>query len=534
LIAQAEARWRILAMAILVGFAIIALRVITLPLLVDARASERRDIDAPAFTRADLVDRNDVLLATTIPGYNLAADPRLVFEPEKAARELKRILPDLDQAQVARKLADRSRKFVIVANKITQRQKQAILAVGVAGLMFEDAPRRAYPNGVLAAHALGFVNRGFAGVAGVERGLDGVIRKAGQSGAHVRLSLDIRLQYALEQELGAAVARANAEGGAGVLLDGATGEVLALASAPQFDPNRPGAGDDPAKLNRASGAIYEMGSTIKPFTLAMAMQDGLVRHDEPFTPSTPVNAGGVMLKDHDPKPGQITIRDALVHSSNTVMAELALRLGAEKQRAYLDELGLLRRLPIEMGESGQPFAPLRTTPEQVGRMGFGHGAMMSLLQMAGAYTVFVNAGERASPTMLAQVSGDPVRRTRVFDPIVAQEVLLMMRDVVMIGTGKTADIEGLEIAGKTGTAEIFDGRVYDPDRQVSSFIAVFPASAPRFVLALAVMEPARTQANGGQATAAATAAPAAGRVAARIAPFLGLGVEAAPAGGLTP
>lgn len=531
---QHPARWRLVAVAILVGFSLIALRMVSLPLFVDARASSPPAVGELSLMRADLVDRNGVLLATTIPGYVLTADPRLVFEPEKTARELKRVLPALDQEKAMRKLADRTRKHVTLADKITQRQKQAILAVGLAGLAFEPTPRRAYPNGVLAAHALGHVNRAFEGVAGVERGLDGAIRTMGQTGARVRLSLDIRLQYAMEQELAAAVARANAEGGSGVLLDGASGEVLALASVPQFDPNRPGPGSGQGKLNRASGAIYEMGSTLKPLTLAMAMQDGLVRHDETFTPSQPFNAGGVMLKDHDPAPGQITIRDALARSSNVVMAELAVRLGAEKQRTYLDQLGLVRRLPIELSESEQPYAPLRTSAEQVARLGFGHGAMVTLLQMAGAYTVFVNAGERASPTLMAQVSGDPVRRARVFDPLVAQEVLLMMRDAVTTGTGRAADIEGLEIAGKTGTAEIFDGVSYDPDRQVSSFLAVFPANAPRYVLAIAVIEPARTQANGGQATAAATAAPAAGRVAARVAPFLGLGVETAPNGGVTP
>jgi cell division protein FtsI (penicillin-binding protein 3) len=325
-----------------------------------------------------------------------------------------------------------------------------------------------------------------------------------------------------------AVERAAARAGFAVMLDGKTGEILAMASLPTFDPNRPGDVDEQARRNRVSGARYEIGSTLKPLTVAMAMQDGKVRLTETFTPSAALNADGVTLRDPHPQAGEITVRQALAHSSNVVMAELALRVGGERQRALLDQLGLISRLPVELAERVEPSAPPRVRAEDIARLGYGHGLEISLLQLAGAYTVFVNQGDRSALTIVKHVSGDPLRRTRVFSPLVAQETLSMMREAVVTGTGKGADIDGLDIAGKTGTAEIYvreEGR-YSSDRQVASFIAVFPTAKPRYVIALALEEPARTAVNEGLATGGAVAAPAVGRIAARVAPFLGLSAAA--------
>jgi cell division protein FtsI (penicillin-binding protein 3) len=432
-------------------------------------------------------------------------------------------LPGLDRAEAARRLGDKTRVEIILRHNLTQAQKQAVHDLGLAGLEFRETPRRVYPNGKLAGHALGFVDREQNGKAGLERALERDLRE--NADAPLKTSLDIRLQYAMEQELADAAWRAKAKAGAGVMLDARTGEVLALASWPQVDPGEPGEASPHAQFNRAA-QVFEMGSTLKPFTVAMGLNENAVRLDERFDLTRTLMIEGQPIRDPHPYGARATLHDALAHSSNIAMADIALRLGAEKQRAYLEKLGLTGRVPLEMPEI--EAAQIRTQRDALTTaiLGYGHAMSVNLIQAAGAYTVFANDGARLAITMRKRESGDPIVRTPVFSEIAARETLLLMRAVVEEGTGRDANIAHLGLAGKTGTAEIYDraaGR-YDRDRMVSSFIAVFPYDAPRYILALALIEPQRTAENDNLATGGATAAPAVGRLAARVAPFIGLGV----------
>lgn len=509
-----------LAVLMVVIFGVLAARAVQLSLAGQPESARiaPRAAPAPVVARADLVDRNGVLLATMLPSWILAGEPEKIWDPAQAARRLATVLPDLDIAATERRLRSKA-KFVHLKPGLTASQRRAVHDLGLAGISFEREQRRVYPNGMLAGHALGGVNRENAGAGGVESALDAELRRAGVG--RVELSLDTRIQYALESELADAAWAAKAKGGAAVILDGHTGETLALASWPQIDPNTPGAGSETARLNRASGAVYEMGSTLKPFTVAIALDTGNLRLTERFDLTEAFTIDGRTFRDPHPFVGPATIREAVAHSSNVAMAELALRVGAQRQRDYLGKLGLLERTSIQIGGAPAPLLPRTESRLTTGVLGFGHGLAVSMVSLAGAYTVFTNNGARATPTLLRHRAGEKVRLTPVFTPLAAQETLQLMRDVVIEGTARRADLRGLDIAGKTGTAEKIgaDGK-YAPDVLLSSFAAIFPARAPRYVIVLALDEPQRTPENGNLATGGAVAAPAVGRVVARITPFL--------------
>jgi cell division protein FtsI (penicillin-binding protein 3) len=509
-----------LALLMMAVFAVLGARAVQLSFAgrpESARIAPRA-APAPVVARADLVDRNGVLLATMLPSWILAGEPEKIWDAAQAAKRLATVVPGLDVAATERRLRSKA-KFVHLKPGLTTTQRRAVHDLGIAGISFEREQRRVYPNGMLAGHALGGVNRENAGVGGIESALDAEIRRVG--GGKLELSLDTRIQYALEAELADAAWGAKAKGGAAVILDGHTGETLAIASWPQVDPNAPGTGAPDARLNRASGAVYEMGSTLKPFTVATAFDAGQLRLDERFDFSAPLEIDGTTIRDPHPFVGPATVREAVVHSSNVAMAEIALRVGAQRQRDYLTKLGLFDRTSIQIGGTPAPLLPRSDTRLTTAVLGYGHGLATSVVSLAGAYTVFTNNGARTTPTLLRRRDGDKARMTPVFTALATQETLQLMRDVVIEGTARRADLRGLDIAGKTGTAEKpgADGK-YDPDVLFSSFAAIFPARAPRYVIVLALDEPQRTAENANLATGGAVAAPAVGRVVARITPFL--------------
>ena len=518
--APARARLRALAIVLTIGFALIGARAGQLALTAPPEP-KRVPAAVQTVSRGDIVDRNGVLLAVSVPAFVLTAAPRNVVDPDAAAAKLATVLPDLDVAQTARRLRQTNRALVQLRRGLTPRQRQAIFDLAIPGIGFGPDQRRFYPQGALAAHALGQVDADLNGAAGVERALDGEIRRAGAADRALRLSLDVRIQHALETELARAGAETNAKGGSGLVVDGRTGEVLALASYPAMDANAaPRAGAD-VRLNRAAGAVYEMGSTLKPFTVAQAIDLGLVA-PQARVDVGPLTIGDVTLVDPHPLTSPAPLTEALAKSSNVAAARLALQVGADRQRAMLETLGLFGRSGVELAESARPLPPTGRAAIDVAVLGYGHGMAMSAAALAGAYTVFANDGARAPLTLIARA--EPPTLTPVFSPQATAAVAAMMRAVVADGTGARAAADGYDVIGKTGTAEKPGppGRGYDPDRMYSSFAAIFPGREPRYVIVLALDEPARTQSAGGQATGGAVAAPAVGRLVARIAPMLGI------------
>lgn len=519
--APARNRVRLLAIGVFAVLLLLAGRAIQLAFSGDPLAEPRNRAGIVAVPRADIVDRNGVLLATTVRAFALTAEPRRVWNAAETADTLRSLFPELDRATTIRRLTDSSRQLVYLRRSLTPDQRAEVLALGLAGIGFEAEDRRVYPQGALAAHALGFTDVDLNPLSGVERGLDEEIRAAGEAGRPVQLSLDVRIQYALETELEASARAAGASGGAAILLDGRSGEVYALASWPRYDANAAGSASESARRDRVAGDLHELGSTIKPFTVAMALEEELTTSGELFDLTQPFAIEGGTITDHEPVPGMATLRDILAHSSNIGAARLALRVGGARQRAYLERLGLTQPSSLELGRNQAPIAPHAGGRRDVAGLGFGYGLAATQSTLAGAYTVFTNNGARVMPTLLIRDPAD-VERTQIFTPEVTRQLIGYMRATVTGGTGRAADVPGLAVAGKTGTAELFSGTGYDESRNFSSFAGVFPANDPRYVIVVSLDD------TGEGAVGGTVAAPAVARTLRRIAPMLGLRVEPRP------
>lgn len=520
--APARNRVRFLAIGLMAMLLLLSVRAIQLAFAGDPTAEPRHSAVAAQVERADIVDRNGVLLATTVRAFTLTATPARVWHANDTAAALARLFPDMDRDATVRRLSDRSRELVFLRRGLTPNQREAVLSLGLAGIGFAQEERRVYPQAALAGHALGFTDVDRHALAGVELGLDDQIRRAGAEGQPVRLSIDVRMQYALETELDAAARGAHASSAAAILLDGRTGETLALASWPALDPNEFANASEAARTDRVAGDVHELGSTLKPFTEAMALQERLTTSGELFDVSQPFALDGTTITDDERILGPVSLREILARSSNIGAARLALRIGGDRQRSYLTRLGLLAPPTLELARSQAPIAPAARTRRDIAGLGFGYGLAATPASLAGAYTIFANNGTRVAPTLLLRAPDAQVTRTPVFSPAVTQQVISYMRSVVTDGTGRAADVPGLMVAGKTGTAEKFGDDAYAQDHNFSSFAGVFPASNPRYVIFLALDD------TGAGAAGGAVAAPAVARTLRRIAPMLGLRVEPRP------
>lgn len=519
--APARNRVRFLALGIFAVLLLLAGRAVQLAFSGDPLAEPRRSASVQALPRADIVDRNGVLLATTVRAYALTATPSRVWDAPAIADALRREFPELDRAATIRRLTDTSRQLVYLRRGLTREERDTVHELGLAGIGFETEHHREYPQGTLAAHTLGFTDVDLNPLSGVERGLDAQVRAAAATGGAVRLSLDVRIQYALEEELDVAARAAGASSGSAILLNGRTGETLALASWPTFNPNEAGRASENARRDRVAGDLHELGSTIKPFTVAMALQEELTTSGELFDLSQAFDIDGSLIEDHEPVAGLATLRDILARSSNIGAARLALRLGGARQRSYFERLGLTTPASLELGRNQAPLAPQARGRRDVAGLGFGYGLAATQATLAGAYTVFTNQGSRVTPTLLARAPDATIERTPVFSPEVTRQLVVYLRGVVTDGTGRAANVPGLAVAGKTGTAEkLGDGlEGYSESRNFSSFAGVFPANDPRYVIVLALDDTGEGAAGG------MVAAPAISRTLRRIAPMLGLRVE---------
>ncbi len=518
--APARNRVRMLAIGIFAVLLLLSGRAIQLAFSGDPLADPRGAAAVGGIERADIVDRNGELLATTVRSFALTAEPHRVWDANETADVLRGVFPDLDRATLVRRLTDTSRQLIYLRRSLSPEQREQVLALGLGGIGFEREDRRVYPHDELAAHTLGFTDVDLVPLAGIELGLNDQIRAAASEGRSVRLSLDVRIQYALETELATAARASSASAASAILLDGRTGEVYALASWPTYNANAAGQASEAARTDRIAGDVHELGSTVKPFTVAMALQEELTNSGELFDLNQAFDVDGSVIEDHEPAPGLAGLREIIAHSSNIGAARLALRLGGARQRSYLERLGLMSAPSLELARRQEPIYPGARSRRDVAGLGFGYGLATTPASLAGAYTVFTNQGARVAPTLLARGPDVEIERSTVFSPGVTRQVLAYMRATVTSGTGRAADVPGLAVAGKTGTAEVFENTTgYDESRNFSSFAGVFPAHDPRYVIVVSL------DGVGEGAVGGATAAPVVARTLRRIAPMLGLRVE---------
>lgn len=482
------------------------------------------------FSRPDIVDRNGRLLATDLEVPSLYADPMIVIDRDEVVEKLATVLPDIDSAKLRAALGDKQRRFEWVRRGLSPAVAQRIHNLGLPGLAFRNELRRAYPAGETAGHVLGHVDIDNRGMAGVEKyiddviGVDAVHSATLSTKAPVRLSLDLGVQHALENELDDAMRKFATAGAAGLVLDIATGEVLASASLPRIDPSKGEAAPEPSRLDKISGSTFELGSVFKTISVAMAFDEGVAKPSTMLDVREPLEAGAFTINDLHGAGRPLSVTEVFTHSSNIGAGMLALKTGPQKMRSFYDKLGLLAPIRTEAGAVSAPQQPKTWDRAAMITMSYGHGIAVAPIQFTAAAAAIFNAGKRVAPTLLkASAPRDAQERPIVTAETSRQMARLFRLNVVNPdGTGKRADAPGYRVGGKTGTADLAGRGGYRGHGVLSSFLAAFPMDQPRYMTFVLLFEPKATAETGGQHTASTNAAPVTGQLIARIAPLLGV------------
>lgn len=476
--------------------------------------------ELPLASRADILDRNGAVLATSLPTFMLCADAPKLLNPDEAAEKLLSVLPELDKARLNEDLHS-AKRCALIKRHLTPRQYYAINKLGIAGLEFHPDEGRIYPAGAVMAHVLGYTDIDNKGIAGIEKGLNARLE---QEPEPVTLSIDLRLQTIMHRELSDAVENFHALGGAGMVMDAATGEILAMVSLPDFNPQRPGEATDDAKFNRASLGVYEMGSTFKIFSTALALDSGLVKPSDRFDTTHPIQIGHQTIRDYHPSKHDLNVAEIMMESSNIGAARMAEKVGTARQRAFFNRLGLTEKARIELPEIGAPLVPAAANWGETTTLtaAFGHGIAVSAVQLTAGVATLLGTGAPVRPTLLKAKDPAAAPQPAVVAPRTVAQMRALMRLVVTEGTAKSAEVQGYLVAGKTGTADKITGKRYAENARLSSFVSVFPGNAPRYVVFAMLDDPKGNAKTHGFATGGWTAAPVVGHVIGQIGPLLGV------------
>jgi cell division protein FtsI (penicillin-binding protein 3) len=530
---NAKARARVgLAIVAFVGvYAIIAFRLVMFGVIADSRAPHRAVVgDAVATARPDIRDRNGEILATDVRVPSLYGEPRRIIDVDEAVELLTADLPDLDATELRERLSSK-RGFVWLKRDITSEQEKEIYRQGLPGIGFLDENKRTYPNGPEVSHLIGHVNIDNQGIAGMEKWLDShglaALHMAGLATDRLQnpvvLAVDLRVEHALRDELVAARTQFHALAAAGLVLNVNTGEIVAMVSEPDYDPNNPREALDPSRINRLTTGVYEMGSTFKAFTVAMALDSGKVTLNSSFDARMPLQMGRFLIHDFEAQHRVLTVPEIFTYSSNIGAARIALSLGTDTQKAFLKKMGQLDRLRTELPESADPILPRRWSELTTATIAFGHGLSVAPLQAVMGVAAIMNGGILIPPTFLKRSEAEAAQLgQRVIKPQTSEMMRYLMRLNVEKGTARKADVPGYYIGGKTGTADkVVSGR-YSKSKVLTDFMAIIPADHPRYLLLIMVDEPKTTPETHGFTTSGWNAVPVGGRVVARIAPLLGI------------
>jgi cell division protein FtsI (penicillin-binding protein 3) len=514
------ARTRLRIVAAVFALALVGLGARLIDLALPAAGEAVAAAPAPAVARprrADIVDRNGILLATDYPKASVFADPAAVIDPAASARQLARVLQDVDEATLRAKLS-MERRFIWLKRHVTDAEQRAVIRLGLPGIGFRTELHRVYPQRALTAHLVGYVGIENQGLAGIERGLEARL----VSDAHpLTLTIDLGVQEVVRSELAAAVTRFKAEGGSGIVLDVATGEIVGMVSLPDFDPNRYQGASVAQRFHRNSQGAYELGSLFKLFTVAMALDAGVVDMTDGYDASRRLEFGRHRIDDFHAHRRWLSVPEIMAFSSNIGAAKMATALGGDAQRAYFQRLGLLDQHPIGLPEIGHPMVPDPWRPINTVTAAYGHGIAVSPLQVVDAVAGSICGQPLPSAHVIAEGS-PPARATPPVSAATAAKLRWLMWLTVAEGTGTQAAVPGYLVGGKTGSADKVSGGGYHGRGIVASFVAAFPIDRPRYVVLVTLDEPKGDAMTYYQATGGWTAAPAVGRIISRIGPLIGL------------
>src|ERR1700754_4373724 len=529
--AKARARVGFAILAFAAIYVVIGGRLVMFAIGADSHSARRAaSQEAIATARPDIIDRNGEILATDVKAPSLFAEPRRIIDKDEAIELLTATLPDLDVGEVRDRLTSK-KGFVWLKREITPKQQQDIHRLGVPGIGFLRENKRVYPNGNEVAHLIGLVNIDNQGIAGMERWLDNQgladLHRAGFATDRlqkpIELSIDLRVEHALRDELLKAKEKYHTKAASGIVSNVRTGEIVAMVSLPDFDPNNPKEAHDPDRINRLTTGVYEMGSTFKAFTLAMALDSGKATLNSLYDDRGPLHYGKFTIHDDEPKGRFINMKEVFTFSSNIGAARIALAQGVEAHKAFLRKMGQLDRLRTELPESAMPIVPKRWSELNTITIAFGHGIAVAPLQAVMGVSALANGGLLIPPTFLKRSPEEAqALAKRVIKPETSDKMRYLMRLNAEVGTARKADVPGYYIGGKTGTAEkVINGR-YAKKKVLNPFTAILPANKPQYQLLIMLDEPQALPETHGFITSGWNAVPTGGAVIARIAPLLGI------------
>jgi cell division protein FtsI (penicillin-binding protein 3) len=529
--AKARARVGLAMVAFAVIYAVIGGRLVMFALVGDSHGGRRTAaLDAIATARPDIVDRNGEVLATDVKAPSLFAEPRRIIDKDEAIELLTATLPDLDTAEVRDRVSGK-KGFVWLKREITPLQQQEIHRLGIPGIGFLRENKRVYPTGAEVAHLIGLVNIDNQGIAGMEKWLDtnglADLHRAGFATDRlqrpVELSVDLRVEHALRDELLMAKEKYKAKAASGLVSNVKTGEIVAMVSLPDFDPNNPREAHDPERINRLTTGVYEMGSTFKALTLAMALDSGKATLNTMYDARGALHYGKFAIHDTHPEGRAISLSEVFTFSSNVGAARIALAQGVEAHKAFLRKMGQLDRLRTELPESASPIVPKHWSELNTITIAFGHGIAVAPLQAVMGINAVMNGGYLIPPTFMKR-SEEEARALakKVLKSETSEKMRYLMRLNAEIGTAKQADVKGYYIGGKTGTAEKVVNGHYSKKQVLNSFTAIIPADNPQFQVLVMLDEPKALPETHGFITSGWNAVPTGGKVIARIAPLLGI------------
>lgn len=518
--------WRLAAVAtvLFAAFAFVAVQLVVNavpgtvgPAVANINVKSAREVSP----RASIIDRRGELIAHSLKFQSLFANPKEVRDPAAVARALKTVLPTMNVAEVERELSNKAREFAYIDRHLPPNQHAAVLELGIPGLYFVPEYKRVYPRGRLAAHLVGTVQHDHrGGINGAESFFDADL--VSNADLPLELSVDLRVQNVVAEEVAAAMKKFNAISGLGLVMDVNTGEVLASVSLPDFDPNRLSSLDSDTQLNQVVGGRYELGSMFKLITSAIAIETGMANETTRFDATRPLRVHGHRIADYRGENRWLSMREVLIHSSNIGAAKMAELISAPVMKRYYGSFGLLAKSQIELKESSNPITPQRWQDIQAMTASFGHGISVTPIQFAAAIGALANGGVLHRPTIVKVVPGAEPVGTRVIGEATSKRMLKLMRGVVVEGSGKGANSAHYRVGGKTGTALKAIKGGYSKDKRRSSFVGVLPVEDPKYLVMVSIDEPKGNKESYGFATGGWVAAPAVGEIVDRVAPMLGL------------
>jgi cell division protein FtsI (penicillin-binding protein 3) len=529
--AKARVRVGLAMVAFALVFSVIAGRLIMFAVVGEGHGTRRTSSqDAIATARPDIVDRNGAILATDVKTPSLFGEPRRLIDKDEAIELLTATMPDIDAGEVRDRLSSK-KGFVWLKREITPQQQKDIYRLGIPGIGFLRENKRVYPSGPVVSHLIGHVNIDNQGIAGIEKWLDGNgladLHRAGFATDRlqkpVELAVDLRVEHALRDELLKAKDKYKAKAAAGLVSNVQTGEIVAMVSVPDYDPNNPREANDPTRINRLTTGVFEMGSTFKSLTLAMALDSGRATLNTLYDARAPLVYGKFKIHDTHNLGRSVPLWEVFTESSNVGAARIALSMGVEAHKAFLRKLGQLSRLRTELPESAEPLVPKRWGELNTITIAFGHGMAVAPLQAVMGINALVNGGYLIPPTFLKRSREDAMQ---VAKQVVKAETSYSMRYLMRLnaekGTARKADVKGYYVGGKTGTSEkVVNGR-YSKKQVLNSFTAIMPADNPQYQLLIMLDEPQGLPETHGFITSGWNAVPTGGKVIERIAPLLGM------------